>query len=309
MSPAEAAPTFFARPGFASALERVYPHMRAETVTEEEAGVRFHVPVMSYRSRSGFTHAQAFPFGGYSCVFRDDGSTADAQQSARALQKAAARFTTFTFTPWPLAEPPVLPGWERTECTTAVIDCSGGVEAALANMRGVTRRMVGQSVRRGVVCERVRPDAAALARYYAMLVEASRGWGLERPTIPLDLFEAVFAYGRDDAELWFARCDDEVIAGGVVLCGSQELFFWSAAMRREFSRLRPSNALNARLIERTCERGLRWYNLGASHELEGVSRFKHDLGARDVPYATIRRSRQTFSVLSRVAYKLRARTA
>lgn len=309
MNVTENAPTFFARPAFGRALAAVYPHLRSDVLEIPSRGTRYHVPLVSYRSRSGFRHASAFPFGGYSCVIRDDGALAGAEETAIVLEKAAPRFATFTFTPWPLEHAPALSSWSCTQWTTAAIDCADGLEAALANMRGVTRRMVGQSVRRGVTTERVQPDRGSIHRYYEMLKEASLGWGLAEPTIPLDLLEAVFHYGGDDAELWFARCDGETIAGGVVLCGSNELFFWSAAMRREFSKLRPSNALNARLIERTCERGLRWYNLGASHELDGVSRFKHDLGAHDVRYVSARKARASFTAISRLANAMRSRGA
>jgi hypothetical protein len=154
-------------------------------------------------------------------------------------------------------------------------------------MRGVTRRMVGQAIRRGVSCELQAADRRGLDLYYDMLREASTGWGLTQPTISRVLLDAVAARGGEDVELWFAMLEGEPIAGGVVLFGSDELFFWSAAMRREFSRFRPSNALNARLIERACERRVRWYNLGASEGLSGVERFKTDLGAVGIPYSRL----------------------
>ena len=305
------APTFFASPAFGRALEFAFPHLHSEVLRVRIPTGDLHIPLVTWRSRTGFRHASAFPLGGYGCVLRDDGSLADPVETASALELAAARYASISFTPWPLAQEPArLPSsWKHTGFETAIIDCAGGLESALSNMRGVTRRMLGQSVRRGVTCYRADPDEAAIERYYAMLDVASHAWGLKEPTIPLRLLRATFAYGGDDVELWFACVDGEDVAGGVVLCGGEELFFWSAAMRREFAKMRPSNALNARLIQRACERGLRWYNLGASHGLEGVARFKSDLGARSLSYSNVRKEQAPFRIVSRLASALRTSAA
>jgi len=77
-----------------------------------------------------------------------------------------------------------------------------------------------------------------------LLVESAQRWGREAPPISRALLEAVLHFGAKDAELWIARFEGEAIAGGIVLYGSQELFFWTAALRTDFGALRPSNALN-----------------------------------------------------------------
>lgn len=283
---ASPAPTFFARPAFARALERAFPHLEAAPLSVRYRGKSYIVPAVRTRNRMRPRFISAFPFGGYSCVLGEDGVPADAATSTAVLRDVASQ-AGLSYVAWPLADQPELDGFEYDTYETAVIDCAGGLEAALAGMRGVTRRMVGQALRRGVTCELHPADARGLDTYYAMLSEASIGWGLERPTIPRALFDAVAHFGGDGMELWFAMLEGEPIAGGVVLFGRDELFFWSAAMRREFSTYRPSNALNARLIERACERGVRWYNLGASEGLSGVERFKSDLGASALTYHRI----------------------
>jgi hypothetical protein len=278
------APSFFARPAFALALHDAYPRMDPRPFCVQLRDGEYVVPIIRTYAPLGLTHAVAFPLGGYSCVLDDCGRPADGEAATEVLGRIAQAFHAVEFTGWPLGAQPSTPGWSETELKTAVIDCAGGRDAALSTMRGVTRRMAAQSLRRGVECVLATPDERSLSAYYEMLEESSAGWGLTEPTISRRLLHAVFARAGSDAELWFALADGTPIAGGVVLYGAQELFFWSAAMRRDFGRLRPSNALNVRLIERACERGVRWYNLGASEGLSGVERFKHDLGARDVPY-------------------------
>lgn len=284
---ASPAPTFFARPAFARALEDVFAHVEAAPFSIRYRGKNYIVPAVRTRNRMRPRNVEAFPFGGYTCVLDENGVPADAAPSSAVLRDAASESGEFSFVAWPLADQPLVEGAEYKTYETAVIDCADGVTAALSGMRGVTRRMVGQAIRRGVTCELHPADAQGLDTYYAMLSEASVGWGLDRPTLPRALLDAVAKYGGDDVELWFAMLDGQPIAGGVVLFGSDELFFWSAAMRREFTTYRPSNALNARLIERACERGVRWYNLGASEGLAGVERFKTDLGAKPIAYRRV----------------------
>jgi len=292
------APTFFARPAWALALSDA-----SSTLTPAPLRVRvdnrwFMVPAMHSRTRA-FLHYVAFPLGGYTCVLDECGDPAGAEDASRVLVWLSERIDHFRFVAWPLGPQPRVPGAQVTSYETAAIDCSLGFDAVLGNIRGVTRRMAGQAERRGVICERS-SDIADLDDYYEILREASAGWGLPKPPVTYELLLAVLQRGGSDAELWFATLEGERIAGGVVLYGADELFFWSAAMRRDFGRYRPSNALNLRLLRAACDRGVRWYNLGASEGLSGVARFKQDLGAEPVVYAEYSSRRAAFAVYERM---------
>lgn len=283
---AHPAPTFFARPAFARALAAAFPNVRAEPFWIEDDGATTCIPLVQARNRLGLRVATTFPLGAYGCVLDERGEALEGDRAAHALRRASRAFDRFTFVAWPLAQAPDALGVDTRLSVAAVIDCMADAQRTLAAMPGRARRTAATARRRGVVCERARADDHDLSRYYAMLEETSARFGLRAPTISRRLLDAVFAFGKDDAELWFARVDGESVAGGVVLFGRDELFFWSAAMRREFSAYRPSNALNARLLERACERGMRWYNLGASDGSPGSAQFKQSLGARAVPYRT-----------------------
>lgn len=300
------APTFFARPAFARALHDAFPRLEPAPISVAHGGTWYMVPAVRTRSALGLRSGIGLPLGAYSSVTDQHGATVREPLLSPIVRAAASQFDAFEFTGWPLGDQPTLGSWGQTPLTTAVIDCAGGLQSSLRSMRGVTRRMAGQAARRGVRCIRVDPDDRSLQLYYGMLEESSHGWGYATPTIPLRLLRAVFAYAKEDAELWFATLGDGPIAGGVVLFGAQELFFWSAAMRRSHSQYRPSNALNVRLIERACERGVRWYNLGASEGLAGVERFKHDLGAADVSYRRIQYESRAAALYRRVRSGLRA---
>jgi CelD/BcsL family acetyltransferase involved in cellulose biosynthesis len=300
------APTFFARPAWALALGDAVAHLRPVALWTIVDGERYVIPTVRTRGRMPFREHLAFPLGGYTCVLDSHGRPAGAKIAGKAIASLAASVDALTIIPWPLAPAPVVNAAPTATYETAAIDCSGGFERVLARVRGVTRRMAGQAERRGVVCERA--PAHELGAYYELLSDASRAWGLARPTISRELLEAVFARGDGDVQLWFARVDGVIAGGGVILYGTDELFFWSAAMRREYGRYRPSNALNLCLIAQACARGVRWYNLGASEGLDGVARFKHDLGANAIAYQEWRFSAARFGFYHRARAHLTVRT-
>lgn len=295
------APTFFARPAWARALCDTLPGVEPCAVRVDAAGERVMMPALrSVTKGLRFSELVAFPLGGYTCVLRSDGSLAPENLAREALERIARETDLLRVVLWPLGPQPRLRGAQLARHETAVIDCSAGYDEVLSRIRGVTRRMAGQAERRGVTCERAQGTPADLEAYFEILREASVGWGLAKPPISLDLLKAVFARGGRDAELWFAWAEGKRIAGGVVLYGREELFFWSAAMLRAYGTFRPSNALNLRLIKAACERGVRWYNLGASEGLDGVARFKHDLGAQGIEYATQSTRRPVYGMYERV---------
>jgi hypothetical protein len=237
-------------------------------------------------------------------VLRADGSPASTEEFDAVVSMLGKQSDAIRLTPWPLAGYKVPATWKSSAHPTAVIDLSEGAEVALNGLDGVVRRMAGQAERRGVECSPSR-SGMGVSTYYAMLREASEHWGLGRPPFPRELLEGLVAYGGTDVEIWFASADGHPIAGGVILYGSEELFFWSAAMRQAYGRLRPSNALNVALIKAGAQRRMRWYNLGASEGLPGVERFKRGLGARMLDYREIHRERTAYSVYTRLRSSLR----
>lgn len=277
------APTFFARPAWALSVAAVYPHFTPSLLRIKTKGDSpVFMPAMEVRSGTlRLRHLNAFPLGGYTCFMREDGTPADADVVRRALGQIARYVHSAIIVPWPLGPSPENGNGVPHE--TAVVDLSGGIDAALANVDGTYRRMAGQAARRGVSC--VRATAAdAVDTYYTLLRESAKRWGIPEPTERRALLEELVKRGGRDVEIWFATAEGSVIAGGVVFYGSTEFFFWSAAMLTEFGKLRPANALNFALLHAAAERGMQWYNLGSSEGLPGVARFKRDLGARDVPY-------------------------
>ncbi|HEY1729325.1 MAG TPA: GNAT family N-acetyltransferase [Candidatus Baltobacteraceae bacterium] len=277
------APTFFARPAWGLALERVYPRFAAEPTLFNLAEGEAIFPLMHSNGR--FTSYEAMPLGTYALPLLPDGRPADAKMAQAIVHDIVAQDADeFSCAFWPLAGYSEFGLGETRAYQTSVIDLSEGADAAVARFKGVARRMAGQAVRKGVS---VSCESGAIETYYGLLEDSARRWGRGAPHIPLKLFQAVVELGGDDVEVWIARYRGEAIAGGVMLYGSTEAFFWSAALRAEFADLRPSNLLNVQMIRAAADRGIRWYNMGASEGLSGVARFKESLGAEPVDYTAL----------------------
>ncbi|HEV3152878.1 MAG TPA: GNAT family N-acetyltransferase [Candidatus Baltobacteraceae bacterium] len=299
------APTFFARPAWALALAQAYSHMRPALLRIRTPRARLLMPSM--QMRGGPLHWReysAFPLGGYTCFMHEDGSLADALDIDDALTELGRFCDVASVVPWPLAGS-VSYG---TEHETGVVDLSNGIDAALAGVEGIFRRMAGQAERRGVTCA-PSGDAGAVDAYYELLEASAKRWGLERPGIPKALISALVEHGKDDVEIWFAHAEGRAIAGGVVFYGSKEFFFWSAAMLAEYGRLRPSNALNFALMRAASHRGMLWYNLGSSEGLPGVARFKKEMGAQSLIYREVQLTGARFQVYRKIRRALRVPAA
>lgn len=303
------APTFFAKPAWALALAKAYRTVQAAPLRVNVHGerpavvplVQVHGGPLRWREYCGF------PLGGYTCFLYDDGTLADPIRTNHIIAELARFADAASIIPWPLGPMPTI-RHQGAAHETAVVDLRSGIETAMAGVDGVFRRMAGQAERRGVICAPSRdPDAVDV--YYELLEASAKRWGLEKPSLPKALIAALVEYGGDDVEIWFARAEERVIAGGVVFYGAQEFFFWSAAMLAEYGKLRPSNALNFALLNAAAARGMSWYNLGSSEGLPGVARFKKDLGAQSVAYSDFSLARTPYKLYRSVRRAIAARAS
>ncbi len=184
------------------------------------------------------------------------------------------------------------------------MDLSEGVDAALSRFSSNTRTNLRRAERGGVHSARSDSPEAGVA-YYAILCEAARAWGLARPPVELELIQSLLALGQPDVEVWVTEWQEHAIGGAVVLYGSQEAFGFTAATRREFFKLRPSEALNAGVIAAASRRNLRWCNIGSSAGLPGVENFKKHLGAVGIPYAQLRHQGLAFGLYTQLRESMR----
>jgi CelD/BcsL family acetyltransferase involved in cellulose biosynthesis len=300
------APTFFARPAWALALQESRNYIEAAPLRVRIAPNRWViVPLVKLRSvKFGFKEYSGFPLGGYTMALHEDGSAATTREWNDVIETLSRNVDGFSIIPWPLGAVPDSSAATFAGHETAVVDLRDGLDAAMRNVEGIFRRMAGQAQRRGVTCARSN-DADAVDAYYELLERSAKRWGIGKPTISKTMIQALKTLGGSSVEIWFAQTDEARIGGGVVFYGSTEFFFWSAAMDADYGRLRPSNALNFALMQAACDRGMSWYNLGSSEGLPGVARFKRDLGATSLEYREIRNKRLPYAIYSGVREAIR----
>jgi hypothetical protein len=300
------APTFFASPDWALAIAESDPNYRAyplkKTLSSGEAVI---VPLLrAPGGRLGWCVLSGTPRGAYTAILTESGLLAPPTAIEELIDVLARHDADdLTLTLWPLGPQPSLRTGSSTSFETSVIDLSRGAEAAIEAMEGSSRRMAGQARRKGVVCA-IERGQEAVETYYDILIQAARKWGIERPTITKELLSALAGGPADDVEIWLARFDGKAVAGGVVLYGADEAFFWSAATLPDYGVLRANNALAVDIMAAAAQRAVKWLNLGASEGLPGVLKFKQSLGASTVAYATLHWQRTGYRLYNLFSSKL-----
>jgi hypothetical protein len=161
---------------------------------------------------------------------------------------------------------------------THALDLGPGFEALWeSSFSSKNRNSCRKADKAGVaVAEESTP--AGVGDYRRLYELASAGWGYDEPPYPAELFRALVDSGN--AQLWLARLDGTAVAGALLLVGSDDVLYWSGAMDREHQGVAPSNAIIRDAIAAACERGLSYFDFGASGRLTGVERFKTSYGAQ-----------------------------
>lgn len=182
--------------------------------------------------------------------------------------------------------------------STHVLDLTPGYETIWSDsFPAKTRNMCRKAERSGLVVERDE-RAEAISAYVALYRSSAAAWGYAEAPHPGVLFEQLIGSGF--AELWVARLEETIVGGAVMLCGSDDLLYWSGAMNREFRHVAPSNAIIRAAVEDACGRGISYLDFGASTGLSGVEAFKRSFGAEEHRYTSVSLTRWGYRQLDRV---------
>ncbi len=162
--------------------------------------------------------------------------------------------------------------------TSHVLDLEPGYETIWSeSFSGKNRTSCRKAHSLGVEARRA-DGSAAWATYYGLYAAASRDWGHATPPYPASLVQALAE--SDRAELWLGYREERVVAGAILLAGSEDVFYWSGAMDREGGVPGATNEVLRAAIESSSARGYRSMDFGSSEGLPGVRRFKESFGAR-----------------------------
>lgn len=118
--------------------------------------------------------------------------------------------------------------------------------------------------------------------YYKLYIKSSKKWGYKKPPHPLRLYINMFKHGLPAVQLRLAVKDDIIIAGILNFYYGKNVFYWGSTILDKTEIYRPINLLLKDSIEHACNEGYKYYNFGASGNLDGVRRFKESFGAERV---------------------------
>jgi hypothetical protein len=185
---------------------------------------------------------------------------------------------------------------DRSSAVTHILDLRPGFDALWEeSFSAQCRNKCRKAESAGVIVRRGDPSEAGA--YYGLYAAATREWGYDDPPYPDLLFDELLE--SDAAELWLAFLDDRPIAGIVTLGGSDDLYLFTSAMDRDHRKAAPVNALERVVIERACEVGLSYYDLGGSLGIRSIEQFKESFGARPHESVTVQLSSLRYRALER----------
>jgi hypothetical protein len=170
----------------------------------------------------------------------------------------------------------------RSEASTHVLELASGFETLWEQSFSSKNRNSTRKAEKAGIEVGPAEDAAA---YHALYAAAARAWGYSGPPYPRRLLDALMESGH--AELWLGRLNGDPIAGAFLLRGSDDVLYWSGAVAAEHRALAPGNAVIKAAIQSACDRGITYFDFGASTGLPGVSAVKESCGAAEVHYGTV----------------------
>jgi len=275
---------FFHTPAWAKILEETYGYRIATRLYEIE-GDEILIPMMEGK-KYGFSYYHSMPLG-YGGIF----SASDL--SSEILKKILKDIVGGRHLLFELSLPPFFSFSIQEDLTirqvnsewnyTHVLSLENGFDYLWKNKfnrknRNAIRKAEksGVEVLKGYSLEDFR-------KYYKLYVEeSSKKWEYKKPPHPLKLYENMCKFGLPHVRLRLAIKDDKVIAGLINFYYGKNVFYWGSTFLEEYGIYRPTNLLLKDSIEEACNEGYKYYNFGASGNLEGVRRFKESFGAERV---------------------------
>ena len=274
---------FFHTPAWAKILEETYGYRIATRLYEIE-GNEVLVPMMEGK-KYGLSYYHSMPLG-YGGIF----STFDIPSEA--LQKILKDIVGGRRLFFNLSLPPFLSFSIQEDSNIRQVDSEWNYTHVLSLEKGFEYlwKKKFKQTNRTAIRKAEKSDIEVLnenslqnfREYYELYVETSKRWGYKEPPQPLRLYENMCKFGLPHVQLRLAVKEDNVIAGLVSLYYGKNVFYWISAYLKEYEIYRPANLLLKDSVEQACDDGYKYYNFGASGNLEGVRKFKESFGAERV---------------------------
>ena len=168
--------------------------------------------------------------------------------------------------------------------STEILPLSGTEEEMWKSLSHDHRNMIRRARKEGVT---VRPGSQKgdTDRFYQLYEPATASWGYAGPPYSRSFFEKLLWQSPDlGARLVLAEREGRTIAGAVVIDDIPSPLYWFGALDKGSAKYFPTYLLIWEEIRRAISKGYRWFNFGASGNLQGVRQFKLSWGAKTTEY-------------------------
>jgi CelD/BcsL family acetyltransferase involved in cellulose biosynthesis len=284
---ADASPraTFYHTGAWLRSLADAYPHLSPRCLVADDAGrTTGFLPFFEAR-RGPFRTAWSLPFGTYGGPVGDD----DACRRLLLAFEHRLRKPGMIDGGWvDFHGCASAPGWEATDCSTHIVDLSGGFDVVWRERFDKPRRRrvrraeeQGVTVRRGAGSD----DVARFVDVYRARLEV---WDTGPPH-PDRLFSSLVERGGARVRLYLALHEGAVVGGHLNFYHRDTVIAWCGMTAAHAADTQAGTLLYTTCMREACEAGFTVYNLGASLGRRSLVEYKESLGGRPHAYRTYRR--------------------
>ena len=178
--------------------------------------------------------------------------------------------------------------YDKTECLNFEIKLNQDADAVFRLIHKSRRKNIKRAEKKGLkIIEAAKP---LLQDFYGLLEETYGKVGIDIPDI--SLFNAAFSLMPNNVKLFFAKYQDKLIAGRLILLYRKEIFDWYAGASSEYLNLFPNDALVWHVLEYGCRNGYELFDFGGAGvagEEYGVREFKKRFGGQLVKYNSFKK--------------------
>lgn len=162
---------------------------------------------------------------------------------------------------------------------TAVLDLQGGADAVWRErLKGKTRNQIRKGMKEGfsVTCGLDQAEA-----FYRVFHAHMRDLG--SPAHGLRFYESIARLLGDRADFLVVRDGDEPAAGALLFRVNETAMNYHTVALRQYNRRCPNYLIYWTMIEQSCQRGCRWFDMGRSEKESSVLDFKMNWNPKVVP--------------------------
>lgn len=142
------------------------------------------------------------------------------------------------------------------------------------------RAEIRKAQKEGVVVKEIKDDE--IVKKYLLLSDKSMGNWAKKDRLPIDMIRNLIY--NQNSRLWVAMIKDELVAGVLMLCSPNEMYYYQSAMNKNYSKFYPTKYIFEFVMKYGIANGYKMLNLGGSGGIRNVEHFKMSFNPETVTY-------------------------